>query len=417
MKPIKVEFAASDVGGARRSKCSVISSFTSWALFLICIFTSSLLISLKILPQYSSDDARDSTTLTHPDLLKASSGWGLDRKSVLIIGQGRSGSSFLGEMFNQHPDVMYLYEPLHAYKIFSMTGIFPSENYALNALQVLFDIFNCHFSSLQDYLTFISFPELSSSHFRISSKVFSSPPFCKQRASPEFYQKMSPTKFRENCPQLHFRSVSSSCQSKKNIVVKDLVNRIPISNTTNIQRLLDLQPNLHIVYLIRDPRAVVTSMKRMGWIGNEPDAKYQDVSSAAKHICKQTLDMLWNIDRWSLRYGTRVHLIRYEDIASDSVQKAEELFKGIGITFTNEVRRWIKLNTNTKQSTKVDPYRVERRNATLSLNAWRLTITNDDLRRVQENCLPVMSIMRYNSFEDVVYLKDLYLPSFRSFSY
>ena len=417
MKPVKVEFAASEAGSIRRSRCSVIVSSMSWILFSTCMLTSSLLISLKILPQMFNSDAKDSAAILQPDLLKTSTDWGLDRKTVLIVGQGRSGSSFLGEIFNQHPDVMYLYEPLHAYKIFSMTGIFPSENYGVNALQVLFDIFNCHFSSLQDYLTFISFPELSSPHFRISSKLFSSPPFCKQQASPEFYETLSPARFRENCPQLHFRTVSAACQSKKNIVVKDLASRIPLDNTSNIERLLDLQPNLHLVYLVRDPRAVITSMKGMGWISNDPDAKYQDVSSAAQHICKQTLDMLWSIDRWSLKYGTRVHLIRYEDLASDAVQKSEELFSGIGITFPNEVRRWIKLNTNSKQSKKLDPYRVERRNASLSLNAWRLSITNEDLRQVQDNCIAVMSIMRYNSFEDVLYLRELILPSFRSFSY
>ena len=418
MKPLKVEFAASDIGSSRRSRCSVIVSSTSWILISTCMLTSSLLISLKILPQFFNTVAEDNNGLAQQELImKQANDWGKDRKNVLIISQGRSGSSFLGEIFNQHPDIMYLYEPLHSYKIFSMTGIFPSESYGINALQVLFDIFNCHFSSLQDYLTFISFPELSSPHFRTSSKFFSSPPFCKRQAAPEFFAALSPARFRENCPQLHFRTVSAACQRKKNIVVKDLANRIPLDNTTHVERLLDLQPNLHVVYMVRDPRAVVTSMKSMGWISNNPDAKFQDVASASQHICKLNLDMLWNIDHWSVRYGSRIHLIRYEDLASNSVQKAEELFDGIGITFPYEVRRWIKLNTNSKQSKQIDPYRVDHRNASQSLHAWRLAITNEELRQVQDNCVAVMSILRYNSFEDVFYLRDLILPSFRSFSY
>ena len=415
MKPLKVEFAASDVGSSRRSRCSVILSSMSWILISTCMLTSSLLLSLKVLPHLFNNDAEDRNILEQQDLFKATADWEKDRKNVLIVSQGRSGSSFLGEIFNQHPDVMYLYEPLHAYKIFSMTGIFPSESYGINAIQVLFDIFNCHFSSLQDYLTFISFPELSSPHFRTSSKLFSSPPFCKRQATPEFYESLSPARFRENCPQLHFRSVSTACQRKKNIVVKDLANRIPLENTTNMERLLDLQPNLHVVYMVRDPRAVITSMKGMGWISNDPDAKFQDVASAAQHICKLTLDMLWSIDHWSLRFGTRIHLVRYEDLASNAVLKAEELFNGIGITFPYEVRRWIKLNTNSKQSKQIDPYRVDHRNASQSLNAWRLLISNEELQQVQNNCIAVMSILRYNSFEDVSYLRDLILPSFRSY--
>ena len=419
MKPLKVEFVAPDYSSPRRSRCSVIISSLSWFLFLTCILTSTLLICLKILPSfYVNKGAKDSQSeLMQPDLLHVNTNWNTERKSVLILGQGRSGSSFLGEIFNQHPDAMYLYEPLHAYKIFSMTGIFPSENYGVNALQVLFDIFNCHFSSLQDYLTFISFPELSSPHFRLASKTLSSQPFCKRRATQELYNKQTPATFRQNCPQLHFKRVSAACMRKKNIVVKDLIHRMPFENTTNLERLMSLQPNLHVVYLVRDPRAVIISMKKMGWIGEGPDSKYTDVPSAAAHLCKQTLDVLWGIDQWSTLYGTRVHLIRYEDLASDSVRRAEELFKGLGMSFPEEVRQWIRLNTNTKQTKTLDPYRVDHRNASLSLHAWRLTIDNADLQAVQDKCSSVMSIMRYNSFEDVYYLRDLILPSFRSFSY
>lgn len=35
-----------------------------------------------------------------------------ERKNVLIYAPARSGSSFLGQIFNQHDDVFYLYEPV-----------------------------------------------------------------------------------------------------------------------------------------------------------------------------------------------------------------------------------------------------------------------------------------------------------------
>ena len=40
---------------------------------------------------------------------------------LLILAQPRTtawGSSFLGQLFNQHPDVFYLYEPLHPFSMF-----------------------------------------------------------------------------------------------------------------------------------------------------------------------------------------------------------------------------------------------------------------------------------------------------------
>lgn len=34
------------------------------------------------------------------------------RRNVIIVSHGRSGSSITGDIFNHHPDVFYLYEPL-----------------------------------------------------------------------------------------------------------------------------------------------------------------------------------------------------------------------------------------------------------------------------------------------------------------
>eukprot|EP00794_Sanderia_malayensis_P020647 gene20647-22683_t len=356
---------------------------------------------------------------TITDNLHASTSWNLNNnKKVLILAQARSGSSFLGEIFNQHPDVMYLYEPLHAYKIFSMTGILSAGSYGVNALQVLFDLFNCNFSSLQDYLTFISFPELSSPHFRIASKTLSSPPFCKARATQAIYDALGPRRYQEFCPQLHFKKVTTACKTKRYTVVKDLVHRMPLQNAANLERLLSLQSDLHLVYLVRDPRAVVMSMKKMEWVGDGHESKFSSVSTAARYLCKQTLDILWGIDRWSISFGTRVHLIRYEDLASDSVHKSEELFTSLGITFPDDVQNWVRVNTNSYQSTlKIDPYRVHHRNASVSLHAWKTIIKNEELKTIQHHCADVMSILRYNSFDDVANLQDPVLRSFRTFTY
>ncbi len=423
MKAWKVEFTGSDNNNKpRKPTCmlTVFLSWLSWSLFVSCVILTLLLIFLKIIPQIFvtiDSEASDANLQYQMASLDSSIDWKHRHKKVLILAQGRSGSSFLGEIFNQHPDVLYLYEPLHAYKIFSMTGIFPAGTYGVNALQVLFDLFNCHFSSLQDYLTFISFPELSSPHFRLASKTLSSPPFCKARATQDVYDKQSAEQYREFCPQLHFKKVTNACKVKRYTVVKDLAHRMPLENTTNLERLMTLQGDLHLVYLVRDPRAVVMSMKRMYWIGDGPESKYPDVESAASFLCKQTLEMLWGIDRWSVPFGPRVHLIRYEDLASNSVQKAEELFESLGITFPDEVRHWVQLNTNSNQSNKIDPYRVDHRNASLSLHSWKSSISNQELKLIQDQCLTAMSILKYNTFDDVVYLRDPVLPSFRIFSY
>ena len=57
------------------------------------------------------------TTITDHDSFARSSSSNTStskRVNVIIISEPRSGSSFLGQIFNQHPDVFYLFEALRA---------------------------------------------------------------------------------------------------------------------------------------------------------------------------------------------------------------------------------------------------------------------------------------------------------------
>ncbi|ELU07711.1 hypothetical protein CAPTEDRAFT_211936, partial [Capitella teleta] len=40
-----------------------------------------------------------------------------NKKHVLLLTYMRGGSTFLGELFNQHPDAFYWFEPLHNYQL------------------------------------------------------------------------------------------------------------------------------------------------------------------------------------------------------------------------------------------------------------------------------------------------------------
>ena len=72
------------------------------------------------------------------------------RVNVIIVSEPRSGSSFLGQIFNQHPNVFYLFEPLRAVTVVTNEDLYlnlPSENYNRLALKLLFEILNCRFRS------------------------------------------------------------------------------------------------------------------------------------------------------------------------------------------------------------------------------------------------------------------------------
>lgn len=93
------------------------------------------------------------------------------RQVLLIVAHGRSGSTFLADIFNHHPRVFYVFEPLH--------GLIPKQkdqNYETYALNFLYRIFQCDFSAANAARHFGHF-------YRHYSRALSSPPFCKYEPS------------------------------------------------------------------------------------------------------------------------------------------------------------------------------------------------------------------------------------------
>ena len=96
----------------------------------------------------------------------------------------RSGSTFLGELFNNHDDAFYIFEPLHA---FSTSGFSPDS--VNERLELLTDNLNCKFKDLYDIT--IPWKEYSADFdmqqkldhqgnfiFRPKHRRFCAPPFC-----------------------------------------------------------------------------------------------------------------------------------------------------------------------------------------------------------------------------------------------
>ena len=90
------------------------------------------------------------------------------RQVLLIVAHGRSGSTFLADIFNKHPRVFYVFEPLHDFQKQNRDR----QDYDEIAMKFLYHIVQCDFrveNSARDIGRF----------YRSKSRVLSSPPFCK----------------------------------------------------------------------------------------------------------------------------------------------------------------------------------------------------------------------------------------------
>ena len=98
------------------------------------------------------------------------------RKNLIIVSHGRSGSTLTGDIFNHHPSVFYMYEPLQTPKRVQEKKKMNDSVYNSLAKEFLTGVFRCKFDNpdlLHDIERYYRKPE----HPRISKSI-GSPPLC-----------------------------------------------------------------------------------------------------------------------------------------------------------------------------------------------------------------------------------------------
>ena len=308
------------------------------------------------------------------------------RKNVIILSQGRGGSSFLGGIFNCNPQVMYWFEPLfNVGKMLNVNLFMEKEpsTYKDTCVQLIDSFFKCEFSNL----TKETLSELSGSGFRIHSNALTSGDLCPD--------KLKSTR----CASLKTTLLSKVCNSHKHTVIKILSPRLP-NNTIQSLRELFTQQNrydVRFINLVRDPRAVVFSWVESNWIKNHSD---QEFRVNVQKIC----DPIEN----NVRYGlvsapswlkNRFKVIRYEDLVVDTVNAARELYRYAGIDWSINVDKWITDHQRGLSSARVDknPYSLFK-NASFAINKWKTQASKEMITVVEDVCGGLMNFMGYSKW-------------------
>lgn len=351
-----------------------------------------------------------------------------EQVNVLIFSLPRSGSSFLGEIFNREDDVMYLYEPLHAHDALQKlpihhrgdgsSGGSEGRKRNNNAFSTLQNLFSCNVQQENNLFQFLSYPELSNPHFRLMSKVLSSPPFCDYALA----QNSTELEYRKHCVYVNTTQLSSICGDKKSVVVKELLHRLPLYQPQMLKELFELR-NLKSIWLVRDPRAIISSMMSMGWLEEKAgDEVYQNALSNAMRqsihkVCNvyhrflETLSTLVLGD--SLR-GSKLIIVRYEDLMTKPLSTVYQILKFAKINVRIDTLNWVLENINGRATTGNRPhdrFSISHRNSSYSLTAWRKILDFRHVLSIQKQCTHVMQRFGYVVFSNKSNIYDLNSPS------
>lgn len=332
---------------------------------------------------FKSKSPKSSSSKIPPDPPK------LQQKRVLIISEYRSGSSYVSEMFNQNPHAYYNFEPL----IMLKNSInLPNSTQQQFQNQFLHKILNCEnpepeyfmdeteMHDVKNYLELLKsvrdFDEadrdLAISRFFTASeegqpaksqtserrleniincykfgicsyqriKIFQKQPFCDMEKITDL-NRLHVSKY---CHKVPNSEINQLCRSKQIVAVKV----IKLKRLEYAVQLLKKDPNLFIIYLVRDPRALVNSRFQVGKNHNFSDTQifshalekislenletHKQPTKSKKYghmnyICSRYEYNLKFFEKMKKVYRERLFLLRYEDVNLDLELTVNQIYR------------------------------------------------------------------------------------------
>ncbi|XP_063809135.1 carbohydrate sulfotransferase 7 [Pseudophryne corroboree] len=348
----------------------------------------------------------------------------LPRTHVYIHATWRSGSSFLGELFNQHPGVFYLYEPAwHMWQ-----SLYPGDAVGLQGAlrDLLSSLFRCDFSVLRLY----SGENMTSAGLFgwKSNKVICSAPFCSAPGAPtsstaggprDKVGLVEPRDCEQNCPARPLRELERECRRYPVVVIKD-VRLLEVASLRPLLR--DPGLNLRVVQLFRDPRAVhnsrlrskrsllreslqvLRSRLREGDAASKAQQQQQLHRGGADYLLSGSLEVIcqaWLRDLLLVRGQSPTWLrqrylkLRYEDLVLTPEQELRRLLRFTGLPALPELEDFVLNMTRGPSYSSDRPFLVSARNAREAVSAWRERLSREQVRRVEEACGEAMQVLSY----------------------
>ncbi|XP_071955806.1 carbohydrate sulfotransferase 1-like [Antedon mediterranea] len=334
----------------------------------------------------------------------------IKHKGIHILAIGRTGSSFLGQIIAQHPQVFYMFEPgriLDNQRKTPDQKIYKNPKNLVNYVDMIASIYHCRFDNMKSYLKAIM--QLS-----FNSRLQEIPDLTEKnlcRPTRGVSRRKQNESLSTKCEPVS-RELTHKCQNKTFTVIKT----IRIHNITNFTKLVnDDDVDFKILHLIRDPRGMILSNLR-AWhrdvihAMNEEHRSLFDANDLPSELyeylnnwCK---DWIENADFGYSKIPSSQYLsVRYEDISLSPIESATKIYAKLGLgALTSDIIEWI---NNSTSGYKGGSYALSR-NSTLNAEKWRRSMTYELAERIQEmdNCGKFMDVFGYKKVKSPEELHD-----------
>ncbi|XP_040265651.1 carbohydrate sulfotransferase 5-like [Bufo bufo] len=333
---------------------------------------------------------------------------GKERVHLLILSSWRSGSSFVGQIFSQHPDVFYLMEP--AWHVWVTMYQNSATVLHMAVRDLIRSVFLCDMSVFDSYMP--KERNISQLFQWATSRALCSLPACKYFPRDEITNERA---CKILCGKYPFHNVERACNMYSHVVIKevrffDLKVLYPL--------LTDPSLNLKILHLVRDPRAMAKSREQSkkaltrdnGIVLNTngtkvDDSKYQVI----QEICRSHVQIYETAAYKAPSFlKDRYMLVRYEDVVRDPLREISKMYKFAELKPTSKLEKWIYNITNGRSSgNQKEAFTITSRNAVNVSQAWRNVLSFEKVKMIQDVCKGAMNMLGYQAVDSEEEQKDL----------
>ncbi|XP_037553623.1 carbohydrate sulfotransferase 1 [Nematolebias whitei] len=336
---------------------------------------------------------------------------------ILVLATTRSGSSFVGQLLNQHQEVFYLFEPLyHVY-----ATLVPRQSHTRNptdrrvtlgaSRDLLRSLYGCDLYFLENYIK-----PTPSNH--TTDKLFrrgASRALCQQPACDAFVAgdvNVEEGDCVRKCSTLNMTLATEACQEKKHVAIK--VVRVP--EIGDLRALVeDPRLNIKVIQLVRDPRGILSSRietfrdpYRLWRIwratGRRP---YNLDMNQLTVICEDFFGSVSTGLSHPQWLKGKYMLVRYEDLARNPLLKTQEIYDFLGLTMDKNVKHWIRANTRGSNEPSAKHKFGTVRDSAANAESWRLKLSFDIVESTQTVCQKVLKQLGYKAVRSVEELRNM----------
>ena len=144
--------------------------------------------------------------------------------------------------------------------------------------------------------------------------------------------------------------------------------------------------NLKVVFLVRDPRAMYSSVK----------ALYNKSKTGWRTLCDEMLDDVKQFAKIKSIMPNKFFFLRYEDLVLDIQNESRKLMKNLGLKYSKTLDKYIKTHSHIPDNKKTteNPHSLFRETQENAFK-WTQYISSKEAKFMETICNDVMDKMGY----------------------